>query len=126
MTQSLYVNSCWEAKTIGFFPALYKFCGQPEWILILKSTKEAYLEETVRTLRGFVADAAHQLITHLTSIRKNLELAEDERKPLQRKPKEDAKMQLGRMETMVNDLLELSRLESNGFSISKENSTWSR
>ena len=39
------------------------------------------VEETVQTLRHFVADAAHELHTPLTALRTNLELATDDQHP---------------------------------------------
>jgi len=75
------------------------------------------VEEMIGTLRGFVADAAHQLMTPLTALRTNLELAEEETDPADRSAYlAAAQNQLIRMEAMVRELLELSRIEANGFS----------
>jgi len=74
------------------------------------------VEEIVGTLQGFVADAAHQLMTPLTALRTNLELAADETNAShQAEFLVQAKNQMVRMEALVTELLELSRLEANGF-----------
>src|SRR5215218_1479347 len=39
------------------------------------------VEQTVSTLREFVADAAHELHTPLTALQANIELARDEKNP---------------------------------------------
>jgi signal transduction histidine kinase len=77
------------------------------------------VEETILTLRRFVADAAHELHTPLTALRTNIELIADEKHAEeQRKFVERALSQVNRLETLTVDLLELSRLEAgkeNGF-----------
>lgn len=69
------------------------------------------VEKTVSTLRLFVADAAHELHTPLTALRTNLELALEAEcssgHSLQR-----ALKQVKRLEALADDLLDLSRLES--------------
>jgi signal transduction histidine kinase len=68
------------------------------------------VEETVLTLRRFVADAAHELHTPLTALRTNLELGSAEANPqpfINR-----AQTQVERLETLTRDLLDLSRLET--------------
>jgi signal transduction histidine kinase len=71
------------------------------------------VEQTVSTLRAFVADAAHELHTPITALQANLELANDD--------KEDstrtgyllrAREQGQRLETLVQNLLDLSRIEA--------------
>ena len=64
----------------------------------------------IGTLSHFVADAAHELRTPLTALRTNLDLAvthEDNGRFLQA-----AQTQLQRMQTLTDDLLQLSRLEN--------------
>lgn len=77
------------------------------------------VEETIMTLRRFVADAAHELHTPLTALRTNIELIADEKQEdTQRKFVDHALAQVNRLETLTVDLLELSRLEAgkeNGF-----------
>lgn len=68
------------------------------------------VEETVLTLRRFVADAAHELHTPLTALRTNLELIAGESGP--HAHLEQAQAQVERLETLTRDLLDLSRLES--------------
>ncbi len=71
------------------------------------------VEQTVSTLRSFVADAAHELHTPLTALQTNLELARDEENAsaltlyLSR-----AHEQGQRLEALVKNLLDLSRIES--------------
>jgi signal transduction histidine kinase len=71
------------------------------------------LEETITTLRRFVADAAHELHTPLTALRTNLELIVNENSESKRIAfVERAQAQVARLETLTNSLLELSRIES--------------
>jgi len=71
------------------------------------------VEEMVGTLRSFVADAAHELHTPITALQTNLELARDEGNAsaltlyLSR-----AQEQGQRLEALVKNLLDLSRIES--------------
>ncbi len=71
------------------------------------------VEETITTLRRFVADAAHEIGTPLTALRADLELAEghaasdDERRLLDR-----ASDQAERLGDLAAGLLRLSRLEA--------------
>ncbi len=71
------------------------------------------IEDTVQTLRRFLADAAHELQTPLTALRTNLELAKSEEN---NGPTEaylgQALEQIERLQRMMTDLLCLSRLES--------------
>ena len=67
------------------------------------------IEDTVATLRNFVADAAHEMNTPLTALLTHLELAA-------RKEPDDpllsgAIAQVARLESLNDDLLQLSRLE---------------
>ncbi len=71
------------------------------------------VEETVTSLRRFVADAAHEFGTPLTALQADLELAEaraqtaDERRLVSR-----AMAQARRLEALASGLLRLSRLEA--------------
>jgi signal transduction histidine kinase len=71
------------------------------------------VEATVTSLRRFVADAAHEIGTPLTALQADLELAErkavsdDERRLVDR-----ALAQTGRLATLSDNLLQLSRLEA--------------
>lgn len=78
------------------------------------NTMATRVEETVTTLRRFVADAAHELNTPLTALRTDLELAaqgqgkgDDGGDALQR-----AQRQIERLETLTTGLLNLSHLEA--------------
>jgi len=85
------------------------------------------VEQTISTLRSFVADAAHELHTPLTALQTNLELARDEAlAPLdllskssagessstQARYLERAQEQSQRLEALVKSLLDLSRIEA--------------
>jgi len=73
----------------------------------------ARVENTVTTLRRFVADAAHELHTPITALHANLELAAtDEDHAQQLIFVQRAQEQLQRLEAMTNSLLDLSKLES--------------
>lgn len=73
------------------------------------NTMAARIEDTVTTLRRFVADAAHEFNTPLTALRTNLELALETHEA---KTVERALLQLTRLETLAQDLLDLSRVEA--------------
>lgn len=71
------------------------------------------VEETITTLRRFVADAAHELHTPLTALRTNLELvASEDHWQTRALFIERAQAQVSRLEALTTDLLELSRIES--------------
>lgn len=71
------------------------------------------VEETVGTLRSFVADAAHELHTPLTALQANLELAREEKNASVRtRYLIRAQEQGQRLEGLVQSLLALSRLEA--------------
>jgi signal transduction histidine kinase len=71
------------------------------------------VQTTVTSLRRFVADAAHEIGTPLTALQADLELAErqadcgDERRLIDR-----ALVQTGRLASLSDNLLQLSRLEA--------------
>ena len=72
------------------------------------------LEDTVLSLRRFVADAAHQLHTPLTALRTNLELMNSEDANSNAHALvERAQAQVDRLELLSNGLLDLSRIEAN-------------
>ncbi len=74
------------------------------------------VDDTVSTLRAFVADAAHELHTPLTALHTNLELAADEGDARHRTLYlERAQEQSVRLEALVNGLLNLSRIEAGRF-----------
>jgi len=71
------------------------------------------VEETVGTLRSFVADAAHELHTPLTALQANIELARDEKNVSARtRYLRRAQEQGARLEALVKSLLDLSRIEA--------------
>jgi signal transduction histidine kinase len=73
----------------------------------------ARVEETVGTLRSFVADAAHELHTPLTALKANIELARGEENSSTRtRYLARAQVQGQRLETLVQSLLDLSRIEA--------------
>src|SRR5688572_33127588 len=73
----------------------------------------AQVEQTVTTLREFVADAAHELHTPLTALQANIELARDEKNAAERnRYLTHAHEQGRRLEALVQSLLDLSRIEA--------------
>jgi signal transduction histidine kinase len=80
------------------------------------------VEQTVSTLRAFVADAAHELHTPLTALQTNLELAQaethaphastDENASAHNRYLARAQEQGRRLEALVKSLLDLSRIEA--------------
>jgi len=71
------------------------------------------VEATIIALRRFVADAAHELHTPLTALHADLELAVTEPDEVRRlQYVERARTQVARMESLTNNLLDLSRLEA--------------
>ncbi|MDQ3007424.1 MAG: HAMP domain-containing histidine kinase, partial [Chloroflexota bacterium] len=79
------------------------------------------VEQTVSTLRAFIADAAHELHTPLTALQTNLELADEALAPGARTAENAsartlylsrAQEQSQRLEALVTSLLDLSRIES--------------
>ena len=86
------------------------------------------LEESDRQRRRLLADITHELATPLTSIRGYTEtivnpevsLTEDERKVFLRNVLDESE----RMDLLINDLLELTRLEAEGITLSRERLDW--
>ena len=71
------------------------------------------VEDTVSTLRRFVADAAHEVHTPLTALRTNLDLISRENDTANvAAAAERARSELDRLEGLATGLLELSRLET--------------
>ena len=70
----------------------------------------AGLEKIIETLRNFVADSAHELLTPVSALRLNLELAE-EGKDFQEFLSE-AQIQAFRLQSLVDNLLDLSKIEA--------------
>ena len=71
------------------------------------------VEQTISTLREFVADAAHELHTPLTALQANIELARDEKVSSERtRYLLRAQEQGQRLEVLVKSLLDLSRIEA--------------
>ena len=71
------------------------------------------VEQTVSTLRAFVADAAHELHTPLTALQTNIELARDEENASARSLYLSRAQEQGqRLEALVKSLLDLSRIEA--------------
>ncbi len=78
------------------------------------------VETTVSTLRRFVSDAAHELRTPLTALRTNLDLALEEKDTQSRTAfLERAQAMVKRLEELDSNLLDLSRLEANGHSLTE-------
>ncbi len=79
------------------------------------NTMAERIEETVLTLKRFVADAAHEINTPITALRTNLELAAGGALSAEGLADlERAQAELTRLETLTQSLLTLSRLEAHG------------
>jgi signal transduction histidine kinase len=88
---------------------------QQEFLSLASSfnSMAAQVEQTVSTLREFVADAAHELHTPLTALLANIELAHDEENGSARtRYLSRAQEQGQRLEALVKSLLDLSRIEA--------------
>jgi signal transduction histidine kinase len=73
----------------------------------------AQVEQTISTLREFIADAAHELHTPLTALLANIELANNEKNGSRRiRYLTRAQEQGQRLEVLVQSLLDLSRIEA--------------
>ncbi len=70
------------------------------------------VENTVTSLRRFTADAAHELHTPLTALQTDLQLLENSTDGAQQQQAARARAQAQRLETLTDNLLELSRLEA--------------
>jgi signal transduction histidine kinase len=71
------------------------------------------VEETVTSLRRFVADAAHEIGTPLTALQADLDIAQSHADPQVRERfVEHAAVQARRLEYLTSSLLRLSRLEA--------------
>jgi signal transduction histidine kinase len=99
----------------GNLSARVEIFGDDEISQLSRSFNEmaARVEDMVATLRSFVSDAAHELHTPLTALQANLELARDENSASERARYLDRAQEQGqRLETLVNSLLDLSRIEA--------------
>ena len=88
---------------------------QQEFLSLASSfnSMAAQVEQTISTLREFVADAAHELHTPLTALQANIELARNERNlSAQTRYLARAQEQGKRLEGLVQSLLDLSRIEA--------------
>ena len=91
---------------------------QQEFVALANSFNgmAAQVEQTVSTLRAFVADAAHELHTPLTALQANIELARETKSASARtRYLSRAQEQGQRLEALVKSLLDLSRIESPEF-----------
>ncbi|MBZ0293288.1 MAG: HAMP domain-containing histidine kinase [Anaerolineae bacterium] len=104
-----------KRMTGGDLSARAKVASGDEVGILAHSFNEmaARVEDTIFTLRRFVADAAHELHTPLTALRTNIELIGEEMDSTRRDLfVERAQAQVMRLETLTSSLLELSRLEA--------------
>jgi len=88
---------------------------QQEFLSLASSfnSMAAQVEQTISTLREFVADAAHELHTPLTALQANIELARSEKSSAARSRYLDRAQEQGwRLEGLVQSLLDLSRIEA--------------
>jgi signal transduction histidine kinase len=102
------------AMTAGDLTARAPVRGEDEIGQLSRSFNEmaARIEQTVETLRKFIADAAHELNTPLTALRTNLELVLAKSSTTKDSPLHAAHEQALRLQRLNDDLLRLSHLES--------------
>ncbi len=88
----------------------------PEELASLSETfnqMAAQIQHNIETLRNFISDAAHEIRTPLTSLHADLNLALSEKSIKNVKPMVKRSLeQIGRLDQLTKDLLDLSRLES--------------
>jgi len=86
--------------------------GGSEQLLIVRDVSREMRAETMR--KDFVANASHELRSPLTVVSGYLDALEDDQQldAAWRAPVQEMRRQAERMNTIINDLLELSRLES--------------
>jgi two-component system phosphate regulon sensor histidine kinase PhoR len=86
--------------------------GRGQYLMLIRDVTRLQRLENMR--RDFVANASHELRSPLTVLGGYLEnMADDDQIPsIWHEPLEEMRSQCGRMTTLVNDLLELSRLET--------------
>jgi two-component system, OmpR family, phosphate regulon sensor histidine kinase PhoR len=85
--------------------------GERQLLIVRDVSREHYLQDM---RRDFVANASHELRSPLTVITGYLDALADEQKldPTWTAPVQEMRRQAERMSTIINDLLELSKLES--------------
>jgi len=93
-----------SSKTLQCFLVPY---GSNQLLLTIRDISESHLLETIR--KDFVANVSHELRTPLTVLSGYLETFSDDKK---HKEVNEMQSQTHRMETIINDLLTLSELES--------------
>jgi two-component system phosphate regulon sensor histidine kinase PhoR len=86
--------------------------GHGQYLMLIRDVTRLQRLENMR--RDFVANASHELRSPLTVLGGYLEnMTDDDQIPdVWHEPLEEMRTQCGRMTTLVNDLLELSRLET--------------
>ncbi len=80
------------------------------------------LENELDLQKSFIADASHELKTPLTIIRGYIEILSDKDvgEDIQFEAMDTITYEVDRMDKLVNDLLDLSKLESDGYQLEKE------
>ena len=81
------------------------------------------LEELSQVQRQFVSDVSHELRTPLTTIRMAADLLYEAREQLESAASRSAELlqsQLGRFESLLSDLLEISRYDANAATLDAE------
>jgi len=94
--------------------------SRDEFGLLARSfnTMAERVETLIHTLRSFIADAAHELHTPLTTLRANLDLSVDDDQN-RADYLETAQTQVLRLQALVDSLLDLSRIEAGKLSLRK-------
>lgn len=118
-----YLNSGKYKNGVEIFSPIHEgewlFCrlvpyGEDQHLLLIRDTTESKQLATMR--RDFVANASHELRSPLTVVTGYLDMLADAEdiSPDWAKPIEQMQAQANRMNTIIEELLELSRLETAG------------
>lgn len=97
--------------------------GNNQRLMIVRDVSEIRRLETAR--RDFVSNASHELRTPLTVLRGYLDMLEPESRDGKslagwRMPISEMRQQAARMESLINDMLKLARLESDAYEHKQE------
>lgn len=122
----LSLSDVTQQMTDGNLSARAKLSRHDEFGSLAKSfnAMAQRIQDTIATLQRFIADAAHEINTPITALQTNLELAYSEIEPRQcQNYLQHAQTQLFRLKTLTNNLLDLTRIESQTTELSKVNLT---
>ena len=102
MPSTLNDNRWWQVTAVPF--------QQDQWLIVLRDITELHIVEQVR--RDFVANISHELRTPVTVFLGYLEMLQNHPEPEISSAVERMQAQALNMKSLLDDLLELSRLQS--------------